>query len=169
MSNKAFKALGTICFIVYLMLLIRVSIFYFPDTMISGILSSWSVEGFIRHLSYVNFIPFKTIGPTLFNPSLPWIEVPNMLANIIGFVPLGFMIPYLIPSTRKIARILIIGFGVSLALEAVQVVTILGTGDIDDVLLNVVGALLGYALFEMVSTAWLKVSRPFDASYETVG
>jgi glycopeptide antibiotics resistance protein len=42
----------------------------------------------------------------------------------------------------------------------------LGTGDIDDIILNVIGTLLGYALFELISSIWLQITNPLDAGFE---
>ncbi len=158
--NRALKVVGVICLIVYLIILTRLIVFKYHVDMMDAILSAWSVEGLVRSLKWSNLIPFKTIGTALFNPSLPWIEVPTLIYNIIAFIPLGFMLSYLALSARKFSRILLYALIVSLTFELVQVIALIGTGDIDDVILNTTGALLGYAVFELANTVWLKVIRP---------
>lgn len=49
-------------------------------------------------------------------------------------------------SFRKIATI---AFTISLALELIQLVKVLGIFDVDDVMLNTLGAVVGYATYKL--------------------
>lgn len=65
--------------------------------------------------------------------------------NLIWFVPLGILLPGL--SARwSAARVLFGGAALSLLVECAQFLLGTGISDIDDVLLNVLGALVGYGL-----------------------
>ena len=66
--------------------------------------------------------------------------------NILVFVPLGFLLPQVWRRARW-WKVLLIGFGVSLLIEALQLVTRLGWFDIDDILANTLGAVAGYIVF----------------------
>ena len=71
----------------------------------------------------------------------------NLLGNVIGFLPFGFFLPVI---SRKFHNIfLVAGFGcvVSSCVEYTQYVLRAGCCDVDDVILNTLGALLGYILF----------------------
>ncbi len=90
----------------------------------------------------MNLVPFSEIlrykvGTKMFNY--------NVLGNIIIFLPFGYLVgEYVNP--KKIWPILITTFVTSLAIEFVQL-QIGRSFDIDDILLNVVGGLLGYLIY----------------------
>ncbi len=94
-----------------------------------------SVKGF-------NLIPFREIlrydfGSNLFNL--------NIVGNVIVFLPLGFYIGYYAKS-KKILNTIIAALLISLSVETVQYF-IERTFDIDDIILNVLGAFVGYIIF----------------------
>ena len=76
-----------------------------------------------------------------------------MLANIAAFVPLGILIPMAFRTRWSIGLVAVTALGLSLAVELGQLAVSVGLGyayrstDIDDVILNVLGAALGYAAF----------------------
>ena len=63
----------------------------------------------------------------------------NLLGNIIVFIPFGIFLPLLGNKTKKPGWVLFIAFAVFLAVEAVQLFSLAGRADIDDVLLNLLG------------------------------
>jgi glycopeptide antibiotics resistance protein len=69
----------------------------------------------------------------------------HVCGNLLWFVPLGIILAR--RGKHSWRHALLTGAGLSLALEALQ--WLLGTGmpDIDDVLLNALGALMGYSIF----------------------
>jgi glycopeptide antibiotics resistance protein len=69
----------------------------------------------------------------------------NLAGNILLFVPLPFVISLLYKAkNRKI--ILLIAVGVSVVIELIQYTFMIGVADIDDILLNTMGAVLGLIL-----------------------
>ena len=68
----------------------------------------------------------------------------NVLLNVALFVPLGGLLPLLWKKCRKWYVTLPIGFGLSLAIELVQLAFCLGSCDIDDLFTNSLGAVIGY-------------------------
>ena len=75
----------------------------------------------------------------------------DMLQNVAVFMPLGFLLP-LVSRVEALRQVLLCGFLVSLAMEAVQFANaLLAVGghvaDINDLLANTLGAPLGYGLF----------------------
>lgn len=71
------------------------------------------------------------------------------LQNVLLFVPLGVLLPLLWPEMRKLKRVLLNSLGFSLLLELSQLCNNRCT-DVDDLLLNTVGALLGYSLVRLL-------------------
>ena len=90
----------------------------------------------------LNIVPFTEIfrykiGSTLF--------MYNVVGNILIFVPFGYFVSEYVKAT-KVSHILLIGFITSLTVELVQL-QIGRSLDIDDVILNVLGSILGFFLF----------------------
>ena len=77
----------------------------------------------------------------------------NIAGNIAAFVPFGiFVMPV---SNRRInfLETVIITFNVSLCVEIIQLVTKVGSFDVDDLLLNTIGGLIGagiYVVYAMI-------------------
>ncbi|WP_343207915.1 VanZ family protein [Anaerolentibacter hominis] len=79
---------------------------------------------------------------------VPFTDITNggFIANIVLFIPLGFLLPLFWQSCRKFYKTLILGAFVSAAIEIWQMFLIRVT-DIDDFFANSAGVLLGYLLF----------------------
>lgn len=95
---------------------------------------------FIRFEVSLTFIPF-----------LPMIaDLKNTLLNILLFVPLGILLPFLWKKYHTLKGTLLFGFGMSLSIELLQILTY-RTTDINDIIANTLGAALGYFIFSITS------------------
>lgn len=74
----------------------------------------------------------------------------NLLGNIIAFVPFGLFFPILSRPNRSFFKVSLISFEVSFLVEALQLLTRVGSCDVDDVILNTLGGMLGYLGFKMI-------------------
>lgn len=73
--------------------------------------------------------------------------VKNLGGNVILFVPFGFFLPRIWTKLRRFGRcMLCIALGV-VAVECIQLFTLLGHCDIDDLILNMLGAAIGYWIY----------------------
>ena len=70
----------------------------------------------------------------------------NLFGNILIFVPYGFFIS-MAAVRRGFFKTLFYSFGLSLCVEVVQLFTRVGSFDVDDILLNTIGGVLGYIVF----------------------
>ena len=71
----------------------------------------------------------------------------NIFGNVLGFVPLGCILPVICRKWRNGFLIILSGFGLSLCVETIQLITKVGCFDVDDMILNTLGAALGYLVF----------------------
>ena len=71
----------------------------------------------------------------------------NIFGNVIGFLPFGFILPFIFRRMNSGFLICVSGFILSLTVEVIQLVTKVGCFDVDDMILNTLGATLGYVLF----------------------
>lgn len=91
-------------------------------------------------LRNINLIPFRTMSPYLKNITETY-AFKNIAANIVAFIPLGFFISNKNP--KNVFKALIICLGVILSIELIQLFFKIGFFDVDDIILNFIGSLLG--------------------------
>ena len=94
-----------------------------------------------------NFIPFKILYDTydqVFNKNNINYLIISFLGNIIMFIPIGLLMKSLWHISDK--KAIIFGFSISLFIEIVQLF-LNRTSDIDDLLLNTIGVVLGIILY----------------------
>ena len=70
----------------------------------------------------------------------------NLFGNVVMFVPLGIFLHQLFAVLRRFSRYFLLTVLLIVLLELTQAVTGLGTFDVDDVMLNLLGATLGWLL-----------------------
>lgn len=110
----------------------------------------------------VNLIPFKTIADQFTNKNevvatgdAAGVSLLNILANLFLFSPVGFFVPWLFGKCNRLGRIVILGIIVSSAVEIIQL--FVGRScDIDDVIFNTVGVVIGYELTKSVEKCELE-------------
>lgn len=91
----------------------------------------------------LNLIPFASIADYLGGPAaVRRFAFANLAGNILAFVPLGAYLTFLRRRARSWSNVLIVA-SVSVAVEILQWVLAVGTSDVDDVILNCVGGLIG--------------------------
>ena len=97
----------------------------------------------MNQLQLGNFIPFKSISSNI--QSLSSHDLINLVGNIAVFIPFGMFLVLLSKNKRmSFIRVLTRSLSVSLCLECLQVVFSIGILDVDDLILNTSGGLLGY-------------------------
>ena len=94
---------------------------------------------------YIRWEPNISLIP--FSDETHWLGVQRVL-NAVMFAPFGFLLPVLWRGCRKWSVTTLAGFLLSLTIEILQMFCFRAT-DVDDLLMNTLGALLGYFL------AWL--------------
>lgn len=98
---------------------------------------------------WISPVPFETIRSSL-GLGFEWPAARFLLGNLLAFAPLGVLVPLLRPSRDSWGRIALVGLAVSLVIELTQLCLSLLMGfpfrvaDVDDVILNLFGTLLGY-------------------------
>ena len=120
-KDKMIKMIMQIIFLIYLIIL-----FYII-----------SKPEYSYHI--VNLKPFKEI---LRYPFYSKLFVKNILGNILLFLPYGLFVTYFF-KIDKIYLMLILTFCLSLTIEIIQI-NIGRVSDIDDIILNLIGGIIGY-------------------------
>lgn len=106
------------------------------------------------HEGAPNLIPFKTIFLYMRGQMGLFMALINLIGNIILPFPIGFLVAFDFPKlTWK--KCLAIAIATGLLIETLQAVLHVGIFDVDDIILNALGVMLGYRGFR----ALLKVTR----------
>lgn len=82
----------------------------------------------------------------------------NLAGNVVGFMPFGFLLPVMSEGRRRFRATVPLGFLLSLGVEVIQLFTRVGSFDVDDLLLNTLGVILGYLLFLILN----RIRRSWD-------
>ena len=102
----------------------------------------------------INLIPFRTIKHyfkvrNILNPS---VFIINVYGNIAAFMPFGFLMPFVKCKSDKWRWILLSSIILSLFIELTQITLGVGVIDVDDVVLNVAGGILGYIFYKLTKS-----------------
>ena len=71
----------------------------------------------------------------------------NIFGNVLAFMPFGFFLPVIWVRTRHWYITVLLSFAMSLLVETMQLVGKVGSFDVDDLILNTLGGVIGYLLF----------------------
>ena len=102
------------------------------------------------HEGAANFLPFKTILPYLLGENGLMIGGINLVGNIVLLVPIGFLVPFIYRNMswkKTFALAVAAGF----AIEGMQAILRVGIFDIDDLILNGLGVMVGYWAFTILA------------------
>jgi glycopeptide antibiotics resistance protein len=96
-----------------------------------------------------NFLPFSTILPYLLGERGLMIGAINIIGNIVLLIPIGFLFPF-VSRNMTWRKSLILAVTAGFAIEGLQVILRVGIFDIDDVILNGLGVMIGYWTFTLL-------------------
>lgn len=99
------------------------------------------IKRFIKYREYIGFEGF----------------VVNIFGNIFAFAPFGFFLPLLNSRYRKFHIIALLSIIFSLIVETSQLLLKVGVFDVDDILLNSIGGILGYIGFRIMYSVYKKI------------
>lgn len=145
LPRKVIKALGTCLFLLYMAGLV-----YFL------FLSEEYGHGGAGEYNY-NIYPFREIIRYIRYRKLlgTWAVLTNLLGNVIGFIPFGALVPLMVRGARSAWRMTLLSFEISALVEVSQLIFRVGCFDVDDMILNTLGGLLGYLVFRVMSRWYL--------------
>ncbi|MGN0252021.1 MAG: VanZ family protein, partial [Oliverpabstia sp.] len=89
---------------------------------------------YIRWEPSINWIPFHDFSSS---------NILGMVLNVVMLIPFGSFLPIFFTKFRKLLPTVIAGMAMSLVIEILQLFTF-GATDVDDLIMNTLGTLLGY-------------------------
>ncbi len=101
-----------------------------------------------------NIVPFRTVSGYFrdlgaSDPAVLRHAIVNNGGNIATFIPLGFFLPATVSFCRRYGKTLLVSAGMIVCVELIQLFSLLGSCDIDDLILNLIGVSLGYAVYRV--------------------
>ncbi|MGM7703346.1 VanZ family protein [Pseudalkalibacillus sp. Hm43] len=139
------KWIGTILFLAYFAVLIYFTLFTF----------NYYVYG-----KSFNLVLFDSIR-LMWRSGDYWLIFKNVIGNILLFMPLGFLLPLISRKLAPFRRMFIISFGMSTLIELLQFNYANRIFDIDDILLNGLGGLVGLIIFKILAFFYRLYERNF--------
>lgn len=101
--------------------------------------------------THTNFVPLSTISFYLSNLTSGMMNnsviARNLLGNLLPFLPMGILLPVLFEKIKRFGWFVLTQFCVITVFETIQLLTTTGSFDVDDILLNLVGAVIGWLLW----------------------
>ena len=130
--------------------------YYYLSVLLTNIVGIPNLSEFMRR---------ARLGESFFNPNLNLLHLHggfrlDLILNIFLFIPLGFLAPFISKRYQYVKNTLLLGGGLSLAIEIAQLFTLYRATDIDDLITNMLGALVGYLCFIAVRKAAGAGSHP---------
>ena len=159
-KHKIGKIIMTILFLLYLALLIKVILFKYPSFILVEFFQHGQNVPLIERIKHSNFIPLKTIFHYLGGKPSIGVARENLIGNIIAFGPLGFLLPIVFKRIKKAKHVAYTALILSFAFELIQLITSIGDFDIDDIILNVFGAICGYIVYKVFILIFYKRIKP---------
>lgn len=133
------------------MLTVKISIvltlfYYYLTILLSHIVGIPTIKELMR---------LSALGESFFQPNInliPFVNGLNMefLLNVILFIPLGFFCPMISKSYEQVKNIIFTGLGFSFVIEISQLFTLHRATDINDIISNTLGTLIGYLCFKLI-------------------
>lgn len=112
--------------------------------------------GYWNELSQnINITPFETVGKYLNtlknseNGRISHQAVINLGGNVIMFVPLGFLLPFNRGRAKSLKGCMTACLIIIMCVELIQLFTLLGSFDVDDLILNMVGVWIGHMIYSI--------------------
>lgn len=113
------------------------------------------------HINEYNLLPFHTIGNFIkYHESVSTASfLANIIGNVVAFMPFGIILPIILRTKKHkyyIQWVFFWAFILSLAIEITQYLMAVGAFDVDDLILNTGGAILGYFIYLLIRVEYKK-------------
>ncbi len=153
--KKALKILFAAVFLLYILLLLYVLFLRGRGNVYS---QNLPLSEYMQYA--VNVTPFETIKgfwrALKENRINTDIALLNIFGNVALFVPFGFLLPVNALRLRALWKCAAVSLAAILAAETIQLFFRVGSFDVDDVILNMIGVLIGYILYKISYSAYKK-------------
>ncbi|MDF2821954.1 MAG: hypothetical protein K0R15_2402 [Clostridiales bacterium] len=140
MNNKHYKKLLSIgAFTIYIIALLKITVFRsgisLDNIFLNGTVIAKPFTGYIEMILDNKWYQFTYL----------------FVGNIIWFVPFGILLPLITKIKISFLRMGLYGLMLSLIIEVSQFIFGTGISEIDDLILNTLGAIVGYTVYKIIN------------------
>ena len=150
-------------FVLYILMVVSVTLFplaLWIDFNMQNIKFGLNLIPFVGIINDIKQIGIAYDGDTVFMIRL---IIRNVGGNILLLMPLGVLSPIIWNKFKDFKNIVLLGFVISISIESIQFIELIAGGrgrtvDIDDVICNVLGVILGYFIYKFT----FKIANKFQ-------
>ena len=126
---------------VYICLVVIARIVYFPMRLVDGHIASLYLDFDKVFPFWINLVPIVH----MFDEYDGWLI--NIIGNVTMFIPVGLAWPYCFKKLDTVGKAVLGGGGLSLFIEITQLPFYSRCSDIDDLIMNTTGVLIGAVIY----------------------
>lgn len=140
--------------LVYICIVVVVRFTFFPFSKVDGKIQPLIFDVTTMWPFRINWIPFVNL--------FDYPDARDILINVIGnttmFIPLGIVWPIVFQELDTHKKVITAGVGCSLLIEILQLPFFIRVSDVDDLILNSFGYIIGYGIYLLVKKSKKKYS-----------
>ena len=137
----------TMLLLMYINLAVIIRFTFFPMSKVDGQVQPLIFDSETAFPFRVNLLPLVNL--------LDYGSKRDLLLNVIGnvamFIPSGIVLPIIYKRLNTFAKVILAGGGISLCIEIIQLPFSVRATDIDDLILNTVGVIIGYGIYSVLA------------------
>ena len=117
-----------------------------------------AVEVFAEMGTFWNFIKFRELKGNIFLVPFCVTELTSHILNVVMFIPLGFLVPFLWSNYRKMHKVAFVGFLMSLSIEVCQLFCY-RISDVNDLITNTLGSIIGFVIWKAFHSIFYNIGE----------
>lgn len=143
--------------LVYVCIIVVARFTFFPFDKVDGKIQPLVFDFANAFPFRINIVPFVN----LFDYAIFGEAMLNLIGNTTMFIPIGIIFPTVYKNLNTHKKVILSGVGFSLCIEILQLPFYDRVTDIDDLILNSLGFLIGYALYILVNKIIRTIKKRF--------
>ena len=136
----------TFLLLMYINLAVIIRFAFFPMSKVDGHIQPLVFDIATAFPFRVNLLPLVN----LFDYDSKRDLLLNVIGNAAMFIPSGIVLPFVYKRLNSFWKVLLAGIGISLCIEIIQLPFSVRATDIDDLILNTIGVIVGYGIVTLI-------------------
>ena len=132
--------------LMYINLAVIIRFAFFPMSKVDGLVQPLIFDIATAFPFRVNLLPLVN----LFDYDNKRDLLLNVIGNVAMFIPSGIVLPIIYKRLDSFVKVILAGGGISLCIEIIQLPFSVRASDVDDLILNTVGVIIGYGIYALI-------------------
>ena len=139
--------------LLYIDLAVMIRFIFFPRELADGHIQPLVFEAAAAFPLRVNFVPLVHLFDYDNARDIIW----NVVGNTALFIPTGIVLPVVYKKLDRCGKVVAAGALISLCIEILQLPFASRASDIDDLILNALGVIIGYGIYALIKQITRKI------------